>query len=269
MPRIGQKTKKPTEAAVKNLLNKGLVGAATQAAVAGKVEVSSKPGDSTRQYLKEYGYEDGFIDAYFQKCEAALQAGLDKAQKPGELEGDPIEHGDLKTLLWVEKRAAVVDGRDQNFITSENVREVAKQRMAGKTKKTVKTADGKTEQVVKVVKPVENSFGVDLTQTESGKYLFFGTPVTGIFRWMGADGWTAEQAMEALKNLGIGEDEVSISTARIQVSAGKKGGDCGGRGPVPSLTMEQADALRSAGGQATSVRSTAKKAAKKSPKPKK
>jgi hypothetical protein len=173
----------------------------------------------------------------------------------------------ISDRIGLERRAALVEGRDPHEITEENVDQIHAARTAGETVKKVKREDGTIEKVVKVLKPVENSYGVDLSRTESGKVVFFGHPVTSVFRWMGSQGWTHDEAMTALKNLGLTEDDVSESTARIQMNAGRKGGDCGGRGPIPEISEEQGNSLRKAAGLL--VEEEKKPEEVKKPKPKK
>lgn len=75
---------------------------------------------------------------------------------------------------------------------------------------------------------------------------FFGHAATSIFRWMGANNWSKEEAMKAMKEL---KWEGSEATANIHLNAGKKGGDCGGRGVVPVLTVEDVAKLEVAAGR--------------------
>jgi hypothetical protein len=125
------------------------------------------------------------------------------------------------------------------------------------------------EKKVAEIKPVENAHGFALTRTDSGKYLFAGFPATSIFRWMGSQGWTWEDAMKAVKALGIPDGEIAEGTARIQVNAGKKGGDCGGRGPIPEISADQATALSKAAGKFVEPpKAPAAPAKKAPPKPK-
>ncbi len=66
---------------------------------------------------------------------------------------------------------------------------------------------------------------------------------TQVMRWMGANGWKAEEAEAAFKASGL---TPSMATIRIQVRAGTKGGDCDGRGPIPELTPAQVAELNKA-----------------------
>lgn len=88
----------------------------------------------------------------------------------------------------------------------------------------------------------------------------YGHAATAILRWMGAEKWTREEAMKALKSLG---SDVVEATANIQMKAGAKGGDCGGRGPVPNLTPEQRAELEAKVGKAVMTGSKPKGKGKK------
>jgi hypothetical protein len=67
----------------------------------------------------------------------------------------------------------------------------------------------------------------------------FGLAATAILRWMGANGWNAEDAGVCLATYGLGA--MSDSTIYIQLRAGKVGDAT--RGPVPTLTKAQAKEL--------------------------
>jgi hypothetical protein len=63
---------------------------------------------------------------------------------------------------------------------------------------------------------------------------------TAILRWMGANDWKFEPALLAIVTLGC--PDLSESTVRIQLRAGKKGE----RGPIPTLTKSQVAQLKKA-----------------------
>lgn len=78
----------------------------------------------------------------------------------------------------------------------------------------------------------------------------YGVAATAIMRWCGNVGWTKEQTIKALAAKGwVGSE----ATVNIQYLAGKKGGDCGGRGPIPSLTDAQVKELEELAGREASV----------------
>jgi serine/threonine protein kinase len=72
----------------------------------------------------------------------------------------------------------------------------------------------------------------------------FGHPFTAVLRWMGKNGWSFEDAKQALMGLGV---ECSEATVRTQLSAGKTGQ----RGAPASLTEEQIATLLTALAPAT------------------
>lgn len=65
----------------------------------------------------------------------------------------------------------------------------------------------------------------------------FGFPVTAVLRWMGLDGFDAQEARACFNALGV---EVADATIQIQLRAGKRGE----RGAPAQLTEEQQDHLR-------------------------
>lgn len=74
----------------------------------------------------------------------------------------------------------------------------------------------------------------------------YGVSATAILRWMGANDWSQDDALKALAAKGA---SVSPSTANIQMRAGKKGGDCGGRGPIPDLSKDAVAELKKLAGK--------------------
>lgn len=93
-----------------------------------------------------------------------------------------------------------------------------------------------TPQPKKEEEPKSNGGGV-----RGQRYEMFGHPVTAVFRWMGKQGWTIEQAMKAIAHFNIA---CSPSTVKIQVKAGS----VGQRGEPAALTAEQAQQLEQAAG---------------------
>lgn len=79
-----------------------------------------------------------------------------------------------------------------------------------------------------------------------------GHSVTSVLRWMGANGWTLEQAREALKRH-------NIEVAEVTLTSQFRGGQLGKRGEPAQLTKEQIAELSGE----KSAKSTAKKTAKK------
>lgn len=69
------------------------------------------------------------------------------------------------------------------------------------------------------------------------KYKLWGFHVTAVLRWMGGDAWTFGDARNALKLFGV--PDVGDATVKAQLLAGRKGGDCDGRGPAAPLTKDQ------------------------------
>lgn len=65
----------------------------------------------------------------------------------------------------------------------------------------------------------------------------FGHAVTSVIRWMGKQGWTFEQAREALELHDC--ERVNDTTVKIQLAAGRKGD----RGPAADLTEKQVSML--------------------------
>lgn len=65
----------------------------------------------------------------------------------------------------------------------------------------------------------------------------WGNQPTAVLRWMGANGWSKEEAARVMEKRGV---SVSKNTVQIQVAAGKKGK---GRGDPAALTKEQAEEL--------------------------
>jgi hypothetical protein len=84
---------------------------------------------------------------------------------------------------------------------------------------------------------------VTVTEGKKGgkKYRIWGHPVTAVLRWMGGDAWTFDDARTALKLLGV--PDVGDNTVKAQLLAGRKGGDCDGRGPAAPLSMDQQNTL--------------------------
>lgn len=68
----------------------------------------------------------------------------------------------------------------------------------------------------------------------------FGHAATAVIRWMGANGWTFDEARAALAEFGAAG--ISDTTVRIQLPAGKKGE----RGPAAPISEDQAKQLRAA-----------------------
>jgi hypothetical protein len=84
---------------------------------------------------------------------------------------------------------------------------------------------------------------VTVTEGKKGgkKYRIWGHPVTAVIRWMGSDAWTFDDVRLALKELGV--PDVGDNTVKAQLIAGRKGGDCDGRGPAAELTGDQQNIL--------------------------
>ncbi len=159
---------------------------------------------------------------------------------------DPKERMSLADKIAFEKDAQSRLGREVE-VTPETVEELRKSREVQEVKEKRSTSSGKAPPPPPT--KVENDSQVEVGKTASGRYLIWGFPVTAIFRFMGSAGWDKSQAMLALTALGIPDGEVSPATAGIQMLAGKKGGDCGGRGPIPALTPEQVKGLDTAAGR--------------------
>lgn len=92
---------------------------------------------------------------------------------------------------------------------------------------------------------VQNTTNVPVVVTAGKKggmrYTVYNYPVTHILRWMGFEAWTLEEINRCFGKLGI--IAVDPNTIKAQWNAGKVGGDCMGRGPVPPLTTSQKQTL--------------------------
>lgn len=202
------------------------------------------------EYLGQYGYTEETVRAIAQ-AERAKIVTKDTIVDIRSSPNAAFAACDPKDQLFIERRAAISEGRDPNLITPENVVEVNRQRMEeGKVKKIIVTEDG--EKIVttsKVAAKIANAFGVEVTQSETGKYSVAGESLTSLFRWMGFKGWTHEQALATMQNLGIAPEAFKETTLRLQMNSGKKG-EASHYGPVPTLSDEQAEALERAAGKA-------------------
>jgi len=199
------------------------------------------------RYLKGWGYSDAEVKGVAERNEATLQEQAKRAAEQKRLAdtADPWERMPLADKVAFERDAAKARGIDPETITPENVDEARKSRQVQE----VKEKRAASKPAAPPAEKVANVVGAEVTKSASGMFRIFGYPVTAIFRFMGGAGWKHADAMTALKSLGIPGGEVSESTARIQMNAGRKGGDCGGRGPIPELSPEQAKTLDIAAGR--------------------
>lgn len=78
--------------------------------------------------------------------------------------------------------------------------------------------------------------------TRGQRYELFGYPVTAVFRWMGKQGWSVDDAMKAAAYYNIA---CSPSTVKIQVKAGAKGE----RGEPAELSSNQVKELKKVTGK--------------------
>lgn len=173
-----------------------------------------------------YGWAIGLKAAGYGEVEIAR----DLAKKAGQFAAESVE---------IERKA----NTPELSYTSEKQQTEKEAKQAENFAKLKAAQPAKPEPIA-----VANTAGIEVTKTEGGRVSIFGQPVTGVFRYCGSAGWSHEEAMVMLKSLGL-EGQVSESTARIQMGAGKKGGDCGGRGPVPTFTQVQIMKLDQAAGR--------------------
>lgn len=101
----------------------------------------------------------------------------------------------------------------------------------GKPPKKVKEEDNSLEGLLKALKTPKQG---------KSRIQFLGFPVTHVLRWMGANGWTKEQAIKVMEKANIA---VAEGTIGIQVAAGKKGDKS--RGETPELSKSQIKELNS------------------------
>lgn len=74
------------------------------------------------------------------------------------------------------------------------------------------------------------------------QYELYGHPVTAVFRWMGKNGWTKEEALKVVEHFKI---ECSPLTVDRQIKAGSKGE----RGEPAEITTEQASEMSAIAGK--------------------
>ena len=206
------------------------------------------PLDLAIDYYRPYGYSDQAIREHHER---SLASG--RTSTSHELSLDPIDNVPIGDLLEVERRAALVEKRDPDSITEENVREVAKARRDGKYRSKVTINKETGEKVVKVApapEKVENSSGVEVGLL-GGRYIIFGHSRKSIVIWCAQQKWSVEEVVKMLETIGVTE----INQNTIEFHMGPKAG-----GSPAELTAEQAALLNKASGRV---------AAKKSPKPKK
>lgn len=79
-----------------------------------------------------------------------------------------------------------------------------------------------------------------VAEDKSERVKVFGYSATSVLRWMGANGWDADEAGVAMLTLGAGS--ISDVTIRLQLKAGAEGK----RGPAAPLSRAQAKALKDA-----------------------
>lgn len=78
------------------------------------------------------------------------------------------------------------------------------------------------------------------TQPKAGRSQLFGFSATAVMRWMGANGWDFDKAWAAFAGMGV--DDLSETTFKIQLRAGAKGE----RGEPAAVTAAQAKELEAA-----------------------
>lgn len=203
----------------------------------------------TIAYNRKYGISEEATRMLVKDQKEKAKTRQSSSDKP-KTDDEIFREMPLSDRLFLERRAAATEGRDQAMITEENVNEIHSARMAGdKIRKTVVTENG--EKVVtstKVHTKLSNVHGVDLAQSSTGRYSIAGESLTSIFRWFGFKGWTHDEAMACMKNLGVNPEAFKEATVRLQMNSGKKGAESH-YGPVPTLSDDQASALEKAAGK--------------------
>lgn len=163
---------------------------------------------------------------------AAIQARVDALNKPIlEAEKKAVE----EVIFHHIKKPALTLGEILSQVASGDMTlDKAQELLVLKAGKTAPEKPAPTKTPAKSTQQTTN------TAPKAGRSQLFGYSATAVMRWMGANGWSFDKAMAAFTGMGV--DDLSETTFKIQLRAGVKGE----RGDPAPVTDKQAKELEAA-----------------------
>lgn len=162
---------------------------------------------------------------------AKIQARVDKLNKPildaekKEVE-EVVFHHIKKPALTLMEILAKVSNEEMSLDEAQELLMLK-----------AKTAPEKTSPTKAPAKSTQQTTNA---APKAGRSQLFGYSATAVMRWMGANGWSFDKAMAAFAGMGV--DDLSETTFKIQLRAGVKGE----RGDPAPVTDKQAAELEAA-----------------------